>query len=218
MKKDYVIYGDSAFAERLCLYILHEKKHNVVAFTNDDNYISRTSILEIPVIPFSLFLAKMKDDCELIIAYGYTNMNNLREKIYNECLNAGCRIGSYISEKALIYSNNIEEGNIILPGVVIGPNTIIGKCNYFESSVVVSHDSKIGDFNFFSTNVVMGGYSNIGNHCFLGLHSSIKNGITLADYTFLGQNCNILKNSIFGRGYIGNPARLLEKKSIELKI
>ena len=218
MKKKYVIYGDSSFAERLCLYILHEKKHEVTAFTNDDNYISRTSILGIPVIPFSSFLTKLKNDCELLIAYGYTDMNNLREKVYKECINAGCRIGSYISENALIYSNHIEEGNIILPGVVIGPNSFIGKCNFFASSCVVSHDSKIGDFNFFSTNVVMGGYSNIGNHCFLGLHSSVKNGITLSDYTFLGQNCNMLKNSVLWGGYVGNPARLLEKKSIELKI
>lgn len=59
MRKNYVIYGDSSFAERLSLYILQEKKHNLIAFTNDDNYISRASIQGIPVVGFSSFLSKM---------------------------------------------------------------------------------------------------------------------------------------------------------------
>lgn len=216
--KNLVIYGDSPFAERIYSYIRIEGRDRVVGFVNDESFITRDVIAGIPVIPFQKLKYALKCDFEIILGYGYTGMNNLREKIYNECKKEGYKVGTYISTNAICYSDMISEGCIILPNVLIGPGTIIGKCNYFAASCVISHDSIIGDFNFFSTNVVLGGHANVGNHCFLGLHSTVKNDITLADYTFLGSACNMLKDSHYGCGYVGNPARKLDKSSLELNI
>ena len=219
MSKRYCIYGDSPFAERIYSYIRLEGVHEVLGFTNDERYILRNEIQGLSVIPFSEFTASMKDDCELILALGYTSMNNLREKVFNECANAGCRIGVYISSNAIVYSDKIGEGTIILPNAVVGPGCHIGKGNYLASSVVLSHDNIIGDFNFLSTNVVLGGYASVASHCFLGLHSIVRDGIHLTDYSLLGSGCNMLKSSdVKGGVYVGNPARLLDKRSLDITI
>ncbi|MBR2210312.1 MAG: acetyltransferase [Bacteroidales bacterium] len=215
MKKQFVIYGDSPFAERLYSYIRQEDMIKVLGFTNDDGFMTRTEIQGRKVYSFSSFVRYMKDDCELILAYGYSRMNDLREKIYNECVKAGCRIGTYISSHVISYSDQIGEGSIILPGVLIGPGTVIGKCNCIEAACVFSHDSIVGDFNYFSSGVVMGGYSRIGNHCFLGLNSTIRNGISLADYTLIGAASNLLISTDEYGVYVGNPGRCLPQKSVD---
>ncbi len=215
MSKPFVIYGDSLFAERIYSYIRQENIISVLGFTNDDKYLRRDEIQGKKVFPFSSFVRDMKDDCDLILAYGYAKMNDTREKVYRECVDAGCRIGTYISSRAFLYSDQVGEGTIVLPGVLIGPGTVIGRCNYFAAASVVSHDSIIGDFNFFSSGVVMGGYANVGNHCFVGLNSTIKNSISLADYSLIGAASNILKSTEEYGVYVGNPARSLPQKSID---
>lgn len=211
--RNLVIYGDSAFAERLSVYILMEKKDKLLGFTNDDAFITRKEINGLPVIPFSLLKNVFDFEFQIILGYGYTKMNELRKKVYKECKLSGVVIGSYISLNAVCYTDDIDEGCIILPNVVIGPGTKIGKCNFFESSVSISHDSIIGDFNFFSTGVVLGGYVNIHNHCFIGLNSTIKSDIDIMDYTLVGANCNVLASTETCCVYIGNPAKVISKKN-----
>ena len=216
--KNYIIFGDTSFAERLAKYILFEKQDNIVCFTQEDAFCSRDTILGFPVIPLNKLRENVKVDFEILIAIGYAKMNNLRRQLYNILINAGFKIGTWISNKAIVYSDKIGEGTIVLPGVVIGPDCQIGKCNFFESSVVLSHDNQIGDFNFFSTKSVLGGSASVGNHCFLGLHSTIKNGIEIADLTLIGAGANVLTMTESGGVYVGNPAKKLLHKSIETKI
>lgn len=213
-----VVFGDSTFAERLAKYILLEKKDRLLCFTQEDAFCSRDTILSLPVVPLSALRNYIKVEFEIVLAVGYTQMNGLREKLYNMLVDAGFKIGKWISTNAMVYSNYIGEGTIILPNVVIGPGCQIGKCNFFASSVSLSHDNTVGDFNFFSTGVVVGGSSEIKNHCFLGLNSTIKSSICLYDYTLLGAATNLLKSTNEFDVYIGNPAQKMEHKSIEVKI
>ena len=216
--RNLIIFGDSPFAERLAKYIIFEGVDNLLAFTQEDGFCSHKCIMDLPVIPLSQLKDRYDDEVEILLAIGYTQMNDLRERIYITLKNKGFRIGSWISVNAIAYSNLIGEGCIILPNTLIGPGCEIGRCNFFASSVCLSHDNIVGDFNFFSTGVVVGGMTKIKNHCFFGLNSTIKSDIVMNDYTLLGSACNILKDSIPRRGYVGNPARLLEKRSFELKI
>ena len=217
MRKQYVIYGDSPFAERIYSYIRQEDKIEMVGFTNGDSFISRDTIQGKRVIPFSEFAKELKDDCELILAYGYTKMNDLREKVYLECIEAGCHIGTFISSHAMVYSKHINEGTIILPGTVVGPSSVIGRCCILEAGCVISHDSIVGDFCYFSSGVIMGGRAAIGNHCFLGLNSTIRNGIKLADYTLIGAASNVLYSTEKNSVYVGNPSKKIAGKAVETK-
>lgn len=217
--QNLVIFGDTQFAERIYKYIKIEQAFNVLAFTQEADFINRVSIDGLPVVPYEELRGKYSD-FSMLIAIGYERMNELRRQIYTMCKNDGYQIATLISRTAVVYADSIGEGTIILPSVHIGPDCQIGKCNFFESASVLSHDNILGDFNFVSTNVVLGGFAKVGNNCFLGLHSTIKNDIVIDDFSFIGSSANILISTCCTGGvFVGNPARCLKhRNSKEIKI
>ncbi len=214
-----VIYGDSDFAERIYLYIKLEKEINVLAFTNSRNFQTRDTIQGLSVIPFEQLKEVLSgENFKILIAVGYSNMNNLRSKIYEECVNAGFSIATYVSKTAILYSYNIGEGTIIMPNVYIGPRCSIGKCNIFASNSCVAHDNIIGDFNFISSNVAVGGGASVLNNCFLGISATIRDSIVVEEYSLLGQATNMLYSTERYGVYVGNPARKIKDNSLNVKI
>lgn len=213
-----VIYGDTAFAEEIYLIITREGKDRVVAFTNEKKFITRDNILGIPVLPTEVVETTIGKDFEVLIAYGYIKMNNLREKIYKECLSYGWSIGKYVSCNAVCFSDNIGEGTMIWPNCYIGPNVRIGLCNIIQASCTLAHDNELGDFNYLAPSVVMGGRSKVCSHSFIGLNSTVKSDVILNDYTLLGCGCNMLANSASHGCYVGNPAKILSNDSLEMTI
>ena len=217
--RNLVIFGDTQFAERLSKYIILEGMDCVVAFTQEERYMTRTYINGIPVVPFEKLCSYVKDDFEIILGIGYTKMNSLRAQLYYLCKETGYKVGSYISSNALVYSDAIGEGNFVCPGAVVGPGCQMGIGNYMESSAVLTHDNILGDFNFISTNAVFGGFACVDNNCFFGLHSTIKNDVHIASDNLVGASVNILKSIGCRGGGVGNPARqLVDKQSIDTKI
>lgn len=217
--KNLVIFGDTAFAERLFKYISFEGKDKVVAFTQERDFISQNELQGLPILPFEE-LDDLNLEFEILLGIGYTKMNQLKKKVYELCKSRGYKIATYISTKSIVYANEIQEGCFIAPGVVIGPDCKLGKGNYLGSSVVLSHDNEIGNFNFLSTNVVFGGFSKVEDNCFFGLHSTIKDGISIASDNLFGSAANVL-NSVTYRGgvFVGNPARqLVNRDSVTTKI
>lgn len=200
-----IIFGDTPFAERLYKYISIEGKDRVVAFTQEQNFISKKELQGLPVYPFER-LGNFAFDFEIVLGIGYTKMNQLKQKIYGLCKNKGYKIATYISTNAMVYTDDIQEGCFIAPGAVVGPGCKLGIGNYLESSVVLSHDNEIGNFNFLSTNAVFGGFSKVLNNCFFGLHSTIKDDVTIASNNLFGSAVNIIKSiSYTGGGVCRKP-------------
>jgi len=189
-----------------------------VAFTNEKEYMTRDRIFGIPVLPTEELDKTIGKDFQVLIAYGYVNMNNLREKVYKECLSYGWIVGNFVSCNALCLSDCIGEGTIIWPNCYIGPNVKIGCCNIIQASCTLAHDNELGDFNYLAPGVVMGGRSKISSHSFIGLNSTLKSDVFIDDYTLLGCGSNMLINSDRYGCYVGNPAKKLVKNSLEMKI
>lgn len=212
--KSYVIFGDSALAERIYKYIKKENTDKVLCFTNEERFINRNVIADLDVVPFEkLSSLYEKDSFEILICIGYANMNKLRKKIYEFCKKNEYKIGTWISSTVIAYTEDIAEGNIIMPGVLIGPGVKIGKCNILESSTCLTHDNLIGDFNFISSHCTFGGNAVVKNFCFIGLNATIKSSITIADYSLLGMGCVQNKGTDPLCVYVGNPSRKLENRS-----
>lgn len=218
--ENIVIYGETAFAERIYSYIKYEKSLNVLAFTNARTFKEKDNIQDIPVIAFENLNEKLGGiEFGILIAVGYVQMNNIRKKIYQECKDAGHRITTYISKTSILYSDNIGEGCIVMPNVYVGPNCNIGNCNIIASNTCLSHDNNIGDFNFISSNAIFGGHSTVCDNCFIGLGSVIRDGITINNYSLVGSATNLLSSTEPECVYVGNPSRkLIGKNSLNSKI
>lgn len=213
--RNLIIFGDSQFSERISKYIIAEGKDNLIAFTQEKQYMKRCDINNYKVIPFEE-LSSVHEEFEIILGVGYSNMNTLREKIYKLCKSAGYKVGTYISAHAICYTEDIGDGNFVCPGAVIGPGCIIGKANYFASCVVLSHDNQVGDFNFISTSTVFGGFARVKDRCFFGLNSTVKDNVVVANENLIGSAANVIKSiSYVGGVYIGNPAHELTDRNVK---
>lgn len=197
--RNLVIFGDTPFAERLFKYIQLEGQDKVVAFTQEKSFVSKVELQGCPVIPFEE-LATLNTDFEIVLGIGYSKMNQLKRKVYNLCVNSGYKVATYVSSKAVVYAEDIQDGCFIAPGAVVGPGCKLGYGNHLESAAVLTHDNELGDFNFLSTNAVLGGFARVKNNCFFGLNSTIRDSVAVASDTLVGSAANVLKSITRGGG------------------
>ena len=212
-----IIFGLSCFSDLVANYIEAENQYEIIAYTVNEKYLKSNFYNGKPVIAFEK-LPEIFDmsDIYLINTVGYSKMNSISEKIFEESKKMQFKIGSFISKKAVVYTSkkNIGVGNIILPLSHIGYNVHIGNNNIIFSGVNLTHEIEVGNNNFIASGTTVGGYVKIKNNCFLGMNSTIKNRITLNDKTLVGASAYIHKDSEKNGVYVPNRSIKLDKDSI----
>lgn len=175
--------------------------------------------------PFSIMLYKIieKEQFASVLAFttGYSQMNDIRKKVFFQIREEGYKLCTFISANANVYTDKIGDGSIIMPGAFVGPYVELGVSDIIYANVSLTHHITIGDFVFIGSGCVVGGNVKIGDNCFVGLNSTIKNKAKIPSYTLIGSGTNILSSITEGKGavYVGNPARCLaDKRSVDVKI
>lgn len=194
---------------------------NVLCFTTLRKFIKYSQCDGLPIIATE-DLAKVFDSSDVLVVntVGYSKMNTLREKAQSELDSFNLQTVSYISRNANVYSEDIGNGCIIMPGAFVGPDVKLGKGNIIYSNVSLTHHITIGDYNFIASGCVLGGNIIIGNNCFIGLNSTLRNRLNIPSFTLIGCSSNVVKpiedeNTI----WLGNPAKVIEgRKSIDVVI
>lgn len=206
--KQIVIFGDTMFSAEV-KSILQKEGGNPIAFTLDSNYIKSTTFCDLPVYPYeSLEQYVDIENVEILLSIGYNKMNHNRELKYQVCKSRGFNIHTFMSNQAMVYSDSIGEGCIIMPGAYIGPFSTIGICNVIRSGCVLSHHDRVGNFNWIADGCTYGGDAVQGNNCFIGLGTTIRNSISIADQTFIGAHSYVSSSTIQNGVYIGCPAKI----------
>lgn len=200
--------------------ILEKEGVNVVGYSTYREYMNGNEYEGLPVFPFQdLDLIFGTDKFMVINTIGYSNMNKIREKVYYDIKRKGYQLYTFISKNALVYTDDIGEGSLIMPNAYIGPYVKLGTCCVINPGAQLSHHISMGNFNFIGRGVIIGGDVKICNNCFIGLHSTIKNKIKISDYTIVGSGSNVIKSTEENCVYVGNPAKKLEgKESLNTKI
>lgn len=217
--KQIVIFGDTMFSEELLNIISLECGNDkVVGFTIDSKYKKSDFFCGLPIYPFEQ-LEKYIDisNTKVLLTIGYNNMNQLREIKYNECKDRGLKVHTFISKKAIVYTNKIGEGSIIYPSTYIGPCSTLGKCCVLTAGCTLAHHIHIDNYNWIAPGCIYGGNVTQGTNCFIGLGSTIRNGISIADRTFIGAHSYLSSSTIENGVYFKSPAKLkLDTKSIDI--
>lgn len=214
-----VIYGVGRFSSMIGQYIMNDKRFKLLGFTIQKEYILEDNLMGLNVFPYENLKDLHLKKFSIIVAIGYTKLNRVREKIYNQIVSDGYDISSYIHQSVIKNKNTrIGIGNIILENVIIQPNTSIGNSNIFFSNVVVSHDTIIDSFNYFAPSVVISGNAQITSYCFMGSNSTISNGIFVAPRTIVGANALIRKDTSEAQVIVPTKSYILLKKSDEIEL
>jgi sugar O-acyltransferase (sialic acid O-acetyltransferase NeuD family) len=101
---------------------------------------------------------------------------------------------------------------LVMAGVVLTSNTIIGDHVCILPNTVIHHDSVINDYTIIGSNVVIAGGTIIEKSCYIGSGSNIINGISIGANTLIGLGSNVLKTVPANSKMAGNPAKEILKQ------
>lgn len=207
-----VIIGTTPFSAVIATIIQMEGEYEVLAFSTSRQFMDKTEMNGLPIVAQEdLRHTFNMGEVGIINTIGYSKMNAIRERVQNELLNEGFHLQTFISKNANVYTPDIGEGSIIMPGAFVGPDVSVGKACIIYSNVSLTHHINIEDYCFIASGCVLGGNVTIGHNSFIGLNSTIRNRVSLAPYTLVGAASNLLNVSNSMGGVIfGNPAKIIE--------
>jgi len=218
-----IIFGVNDLAELAHYYLTNDSEYEVIAFTVNKKYLTKktytpkNSTKSYPVIPFEEIEISFPPSKYMLFApMAGVKMNTLRKKIYEEGKEKGYKYISYISSKATICNNKIGENCFILEDNTLQPFTEIGNNVVMWSGNHIGHHSKVEDHVFFTSHVVMSGHCHIKERAWLGVNSTLRDFITIGEGSLIAMGSLVTKNTNDGGFYIGSPAKLNVKPSIEV--
>jgi sugar O-acyltransferase (sialic acid O-acetyltransferase NeuD family) len=196
MEKNHklVIIGDSAFAEIAYEYFTHDSDYEVVAFSVEKDYLKRTEFFGLPVAPFeTLEEVYPPKEHYFFAANVYTELNQLRTRLYRQAKQKGYLPASYVSPHAFVWRNCvigehcfIFENNVIQPFASIGDNVVLWSGNH------IGHHSVIRDHCFISSHVVVSGFVEVGESCFIGVNATVANNLKIGNNCLIGAGALVL--------------------------
>ena len=216
--KKIVVFGAGEIAEVIQYYIDHESDRRVAAFTVDAEYMKESAHLGLPVVPFEEVAQHFPPAShDMYVAVSFREVNRARERKVAQAEEKGYALIGHVSPRAVVWdgfvlkpNTFIMENNVIQPYVVIGRNTIMWSGNH------VGHHTTIGDHCFIASQAVISGSVTIGDGTFIGVNATLRDNITIGKRNVIGASALILRDTPDDAVYVGEPGRLLPKKSHDL--
>lgn len=199
------LFGASGHA-KVIVDILLSEDIAVKGFYDEDE--SKKELLGIPVLGKTVDFEK--DSAHCLVSIGD---NKTRKKVVN-ILSKKARFGTAIHQQSIIGSKvYIEEGSVVMPGVVINADTKIGKHAIINTSSSVDHDCEIGDFVHIAPNSSICGGVKIGEGTLFGAGATAIPLVNIGKWCIIGAGAVITTDVPDYSVVVGNPGRII--KNIE---
>ncbi len=219
MTKKLVVFGSGDIAQLAHYYFTNDSEYEIVAFTVDADYIDAEIFCGLPVVAFEeLEKIYPPKDYALFIALSYAKMNLIRRQKFDEAIDKGYELVSYISSHATVLNDGkigkncfILEDNTIQPFVTIKDNVTLWSGNH------IGHHSTIESHCFLASQIVVSGGVTIGEQCFIGVNATLRDHIKVGDRSILGAGTLLLSNSEPESVYKGTRTNPSTVKSSAMK-
>jgi len=210
-----IIYGNGAMAKVLHSYA--RRSMDIAGFTVDDHCIADDTgcYLGLPLVPFSRVDTRFPPTSHnVIVAVGFTGMNELRARKSLEVKQKAYSLTSYVHESVCMHDDvAIEENCTILDHVSIHPGCKIGHGTFISSNVNIGHDCMVGAYNWINSGVAIAGGCRLGVGCFFGVNSSAAQGLRIGARNFIAANTLVNKHTEDDQVYLSEPGQLFRLKS-----
>lgn len=135
--------------------------------------------------------------------------NFLRQRIHSDLKNYhSLNFPTLIHRSAIISSfASIEEGTVVMPNGVIGPNSKVGRFCLINTHASIDHDSMMLDFSSLGPSAVTGGNVKVGECSSISISATIMNGITVGDNCVVGASSYLNQNLASNHVAFGVPAK-----------
>lgn len=208
--QEVLLLGNSTTAEVLFKFLMADSRFKVIGFCAESSYIKDQSMCGLPVWPIENIEDYLPaNDCKVIMACGYTQLNKLRSRLASVMLSKNFEIITYIHPDANYYGEEIGWGGLLLPGCVIEPMVKIGNLVNVWSNCTIAHESILEDNCWVASGAVVAGKSKIGESSFLGVNSTIANNISVGKNNIIGSNTSIQKPTNDNEVYLSSNGEKL---------
>jgi len=198
------IIGSGGFG-REAYHLLNDDLYECVGFVD---CMRQDVMLPAPIIGHELEMENLMEEyafSHCVLAIGdIKKRKEILDKIKNYSLKFPALVGSSVQN----FSDDINSGSILYPGVVVMNDCRIGKFSLLNSGVTLGHDVVIGNFCNINPGAHLAGRITIGSGTFIGIGASIKEEIKIGENAVIGAGSVVLNDVHNNTTVYGVPARL----------
>lgn len=103
-------------------------------------------------------------------------------------------------------SVHVGVGSIVLAGVVLTADVVIGRHVVAMPNVTLTHGNRIDSFVTLCAGVTLGGGVRVGEEAYLGMSSSVRERVRIGARSTLGMGAVLLRDQPAGETWVGVPA------------
>lgn len=209
--KKILIAGNGITAEIICAYLRSDSRYEVVGLAVEDEYANLGAVNGYQSFGLSSLGETFSPATHsVIVAIGYDNLNQTRERIFFKLRRMGYGMEPYIHPDAKVYDNRLVGiGCVVLPGAVIEPNATVGINTMVWSNVTLAHHCQVGDHCWIAAGTVVSGQAKVLDNTFLGVNSTIVDGVTVSEFNVVGASAMISKNTKPHTVHLARSAELI---------
>jgi sugar O-acyltransferase (sialic acid O-acetyltransferase NeuD family) len=204
VKKDLLIfpYGGNGLEALSCL----GKEYHFIGFVDDNAEKQGQNLQGFEIMPRSAF-EKYKSAMVLAVP-GNPQSYSRRSEIISGLGLKNERFATVIHPSANVsVLSKIGFNCLIMAGVVLTSNCILGNHICILPNTVIHHDSNVRDYCLVGSNVTLAGNTNIEENCYIGSGTSVINGVTIGKLSLVGLGSNVVRSIPGASKVAGNPAR-----------
>ena len=141
--------------------------------------------------------------------------NYLREKVVLEILKQKADfdfINVFSPNACISETATIGVGNVIMPGVIVNSEAIIGNHCIVNTSSSLEHNCIMEDYSSLSPGVTTGGYLKLGRYSALSLGVIVFDRLTIGDNVVVGSGSLVTKDLESNGLYYGSPAKRIRNR------
>ncbi|MBN2794757.1 MAG: acetyltransferase [Clostridia bacterium] len=208
MNKKLIIIGASGHGKVCADIALEMNQWEEICFLDDNENIKES--LGLSVIGKSSGFEQFVDEYDFFVGIG---SNNTRKRIIEKLKRINASITTLVHPNAIIGRDvEIQNGTVIMAGVVINCSTSIGEGCIINTGATVDHDCDINEYVHISPGVNVAGTVNIGNNCWIGIGASIINNICICNDVIIGSGGVVVSNIVERGTYIGVPVKVVKNE------
>ena len=186
-----------------------------VAVVDDDPARHGSRVLGAPVVG-GLDDLRAFGHVEVVVCAGH---GRVRRRLVERLLAIGVRSRQFVP---IVHpgvhvppSCRIGAGSVLLAGVVLTADVVVGDHVVVMPQVTLTHDDVLEDFATICAGVSLGGSVVVGSAAYVGMNASVREGLRVGPDATLGMGAVLLQDLPAGETHVGVPARPVRARRLQ---